>query len=417
MALAHKPLVDALTNEIRLSLWQSDFVFSEARYRVACCGRRSGKTIAACTIIYLQSLKANQVIWAVATTFGQAKKLYFLELQKIIPRVIIKSINKSELRIELINGSVIELKGSNNEDALLGDSLDLLVMDEYQSVDPVVLEKLTPMLADRKGKLVVVGTPRGYNHFYEVWLRGQQPGLMGNKDFFSMQVKTIDAETIDDEEIEEARMRMSKSMFAQEFEASFESVAGLVYKEFDITLNGTDGVIQPKERILIGMDFNVGKMCAIVGVKRLGQLHLLEEIVLTDSNTKEMCLEIQRRYRGHPITIFPDPAGSARSTTGNTNFQIISEHGLSIDAFKSHPKIRDRVNCVNALICNAKDERRLYVNASKCPEMIKTFKGQVYNGKGDPEKDTGLDHQGDSVGYLIARLFPIAQQLGSYSLY
>lgn len=409
MALANKDLIDPKTNTINLSKWQEDFVFNESRYKIACCGRRSGKSTAACVLAYATAVSTpKQIIWAVATTYGQAKKLYFKPLQDIIPKQWIRSVNKTDLTIELINGSMIELKGANNFDALLGDSIDLLILDEYQSQSPEVLDYLTPMLADRQGKMVVVGTPRGYNHFYDLWSRG----IKGNPDFtpnfYSVQIKTIDAETIPQEEIEDAKNRMTTSMFEQEFNASFESITGLVYKEFSIVDNMNTSVsIRADEHLLIGMDFNVEPMTAVIGVMRDGNLYIVDEVYLHDSQTKDMCQYIKSMYPTNPITVFPDPAGNSRTTTGNTNHQIIAQHGFKINAFRSHPRIEDRVNCVNILFLNARGVRRLFINP-RCYNLLKTLKGLIYDeATNQPSKRTGLDHMSDALGYLVARLFPI----------
>lgn len=412
MALANKSLIND-QNQICLSTWQEEFMMSSARHKVACCGRRSGKSTVASVIAYTRLIKPSMKVWAVATTYPQAKKLYFKPLQEIIPKQWIKSVNKSDLMIELINGSTVELKGAQNEDSLLGDSLDLLILDEYQSQNPDIYEKLYPMLADRQGELVVVGTPRGYNHFYDLWIKGQ--GEYNN--WYSVQIKTIDAETISEEEIINAKQQMSPSMFRQEFEASFESVSGLVYTYFDPIESISDRELDINKPLLVGIDFNTKKMVAIVCQKDGKYIHAIDEVVLRNTNTFELAKEITQRYKrwAGRIICYPDPAGQAGSTKANftTDHSILQQAGFTLKVRRSHPAIMDRINAVNAKLLNANGERTFFIHR-RCLELQKTMKGHIYDKSGKPIKSAdvehGLDHAGDAVGYLIEYEYPIKQQ-------
>ena len=89
--------------------------------------------------------------------------------------------NETDLRIELVTGGTIALRGADNFDALRGDGLDFLVMDEYASMDPRAwTQVLRPSLADREGSALFIGTPRGFNHFYNLYNNAQKlPGWEG----------------------------------------------------------------------------------------------------------------------------------------------------------------------------------------------------------------------------------------------
>ncbi len=406
-------VVNKMTNTIDLVDWQMQFVSSTARYKVAVCGRRSGKTTGAATLIYVAAVeKPNQEIWAVALTYMQAKKLYFRELQKIIPRKWIKEINKTELSIELINGSLITLKGANNPDSLLGNGLDLLIIDEYQSQDPLLLDYLTPMLADRRGALVLIGTPRGFNHLYDAY----QMGVTGEKDWFSIKVTTEQAGVIPQDEIDAARERMDSKMFEQEFCASFENMMGLVHFDFikGKDVDGKEGNVKPLQEfkglpLWIGMDFNVDNMNACVlqipTIKGKQEVHIIDEIQLQfEADTRKMIIEIKKRYPGRDIIICPDASGRNRGTAaaeyGSNNHKLLKEAGFPIKfQHAGNPDIVDRVILVNGLIKNANGVRRLFVDP-KCKNVIKFMTQRPYE-KGVPLKDGKIDHMADAVDYAV----------------
>ena len=139
--------------------------------------------------------------------------------------------NESELSVTFSNGSVIELKGAENEDSLRGTGLWGLVIDEFASIYnnwAVWNEVLRPALTDKKGWTLFIGTPKGKDALFELYIRGQHK----DAGYLSFKYKTIDNPYIDPEEVEMAKQQMSERYFRQEYEASFEDFVGLVYPEF-----------------------------------------------------------------------------------------------------------------------------------------------------------------------------------------
>ena len=160
--------------------------------------------------------------------------------------------------------------------------------------------------------------------------------------------------------------------------------------------------------VLVGMDFNINPMAAIVAQRAGEQIQVFDEIVLTNSNTPEMMREINRRYAGRHGVVHPDPSGVARKTSapvGQTDFRIIEEAGWTVFRAKQY-KLVDRINTVNAKLCNAQGQRRLLISP-KCKNLIKALDGLTYkNGTKIPDKSSGLDHVTDALGYLLMGLFP-----------
>lgn len=414
--------------EIPLSDFQEEMIKDPTRFKVAVCGRRSGKTTIARVKAYIHALEnPGSFIWIVAKTYSQVESLYWDALvgsgrpvgvgrgQKLIPDKLIENTWRSSHTIKLINGSVIQLKGADNPDSLLGEGLDLLILDEFQSQNPKVWYMLYPMVSDTGGEIWVIGTPRGLNHFYDLFEYGNENSIFKLDNWKSWQVTTEEAGQVPQEELEIAKQTLSPKEFRQEYLASFENMSGQVYSEFDEENISKDISVSPINDagrhidvpLLVGMDFNVNPMCAVVGVRMNNELWIGDEIKLENSNTREMIQEIKRRYPNRRIFVYPDPSGSRRQTSSSsTDHQLLQDAGFKIRARKSHPAIRDRINCVNALLNNANGERRLFVHSS-CSNLIKTFKGLVYDENGQPDKSSGLDHMSDALGYLVEFEFPI----------
>ena len=408
--------IEAVLNPTR---WQQEVLARDyVTHRVLLNGRQSGKSTIIRQLIYSDSLSApNQELLYVACTIGQAKEIMWRPLLNTHDCIFhpqwIKNRNNSERTIELYNGSRLTVTGSENVEALLGRTIDRLYLDEWQSQDPKVWEKLQPMLAARMGRVVFAGTARGFDDLYDKWWKGSPLNPDKHPDWYSWKIKTADSGTPAGlpAAIATAREALSPQQFAQEYEASPYSTEGLVYPDFDLILNTmTEDLITDSPVIHVGMDFNVDNMMAVVAIKKDGKLFVGDEIHLTHkSNTQTMIRELKARYGDKKIIVYPDASGRNRTTAADynsTNHTLLEQAGFTLRFnHRGNPDIIDRVNTVNAVICNANQDRRLFVHRN-CKNIINTLTKQTYH-NGKPLKDGKIDHAGDALGYLVYQLFSI----------
>ena len=208
---------------------QMEIFKSTARFKVVAAGRRFGKSRLAAWVLLMEGLKSkDKDVFYVAPTFQQAKDIMWGTLKEL-GEGLIKSTHENTATITLINDRKIYLKGSDRPDTLRGVGLRYVVLDEYASMKPSVWELiLRPTLADVKGSALFIGTPDGKNHFYDLWL---QAGKEDYPEWEQFSYNSTDNPLLDPEEIEAARQSMSSQAFRQEFEASFESFNGGIFKE------------------------------------------------------------------------------------------------------------------------------------------------------------------------------------------
>ena len=140
--------------------------------------RRFGKTYLALTELCQAAWKPGRLAWYVAPTYKQAKRIAWKPLKQMTrPYWALETLNETDaLRIELISGGTICLRElpTNYDQALRGDGLDFLVLDEYALIAREAWpEVLCPALADKQGRCLFIGTPRGYNHFYDLYQDSQ----------------------------------------------------------------------------------------------------------------------------------------------------------------------------------------------------------------------------------------------------
>ena len=142
----------------------SDFHKRNQRWAVIVAHRRAGKTVACINDLIVKAAldkKPNARYAYVAPYHSQAKSIAWDYLMRY-SEPLRKSHNQSELWIELINGARIRLFGADNPDALRGLYLDGIILDEYADMRPRVWgEIIRPLLSDRLGWAVFIGTPKG----------------------------------------------------------------------------------------------------------------------------------------------------------------------------------------------------------------------------------------------------------------
>ena len=271
---------------VRLKPPQWTVFRSQARFRVLVAGRRFGKTFLSQVELCQAAWEAGRLAWYVAPTYKQAKSIVWKPLKEMTRPYWASKPNETELRIELITGGTITLRGADNPDSLRGSGLDFVVLDEFAGMAPEAWgEVLRPALADRLGRALFIGTPQGYNHFYDLYDSARQ-----EPDWQAFQYTTEDGGNVPKQEIEAATHALDERTYRQEFQARFENLTtGLVYYGFDREANVKSATYNPRLPLLWSLDFNVNPACSVLAQKEGEYLHIVDELALPDSNTWAVC--------------------------------------------------------------------------------------------------------------------------------
>lgn len=392
-----------------LSKAQKEVFSSEARFRVLITGRRFGKTFLALNELAKFSRYPKKKVWYIAPTFRMCKDIMLDPLvEKMTKHKWISKVNYSDLSITLKNKSLIQLRSSDNFNSLRGVGLDFICMDEFSDVDERAwYEVLRPTLSDksREGSALFLGTPRGFGNWsYNLFTRQES-----DKNWESFQYTTLDGGQVSENEIEQAKNDLDDRTFKQEYMASFEKYSGQIYYNFDRQENVIDEYVTTTNSIHIGIDFNIDPVSAVISEVKQDNLYVYDEIVIYSSNTDELVEEINNRYSGKHIFVYPDPASKQRKTSagGRTDLSILKNAGYNVRVRNAHPLIRDRINAVNTKLKNAKGLRTLFI-ANNCKNVIKSIERQIYKeGTSLPDKENNYDHMNDALGYLVEFLYPI----------
>ena len=394
--------------------WAQGEVFkNDKRFRVLVAGRRFGKSYLSCVELLRGAInRPGETFFYCAPTYRMAKDIAWKTLKQLIPLARVKSKNETDLKVELVNGSMIELKGTENAMALRGRSLAGVVLDEAAFMgSDVWFEVIRPALADKQGWALFISTPDGTaSWFYDLWCYVPEDET---GEWQRWSYTTIDGGNDPAEELEAARAQLDSRTFRPEFEASFENLSGLVAVSFgdaNISSVAEDISIMP---LLLGVDFNVDPMSGICAVKDDDTLYVFDEVMLTGgATTWDFAEEVTRRYGvDRRIIACPDPTGGARKTSGVgvTDHTILRRSGFTVTSPKAPWKIRDKITAVNTALLDASGTRRTFIHP-RCKELIKSLRTLTYApNTGLPNKNLGVDHAFDAFGYLCLQQFNLAK--------
>ena len=395
-----------------LSPAQKTIADSNKRFRVLVSGRRFGKTHLAIRELCKAATQPNRKVFYVAPSYRMAKQIVWEQLKKKLRELRwADRINESDLSIKLVNGSIICLRGADNEDSLRGVGLDFIVLDEFADIDAKAWhEVLRPTLSDTGGSALFCGTPKGIGNWaYDIF----QHSKTDHDNWQSFQYTTIEGGQVPPEEIKQAQQDLDARTFKQEYEASFETYSGTIYYNYsqDSVYKEDKTVLNDAKHIYIGMDFNIDPMSACVAVKTERGLVVMDEISIYGSNTDEMVEEIRTRYKTQSIMVFPDPASRQRKTSagGRTDLSILVNAGFNVKAKSQHPAVRDRINAVNSALKSADGQQKLWITPN-CKSVIRSLSRQIYKpGTSIPDNNDNLSHMNDALGYMVEYLYPVTR--------
>lgn len=409
---------------------QMKIISSPARFKIVNAGRRFGKSFLAGYMMLAQCVnKKNARVWYIAPTLPEARDIMWIGwLKEHVPDQYITRKNEQQMMIEFKNGSILQLKTADDPDHLRGSGIDLVVVDEAAMIkDEDFWEIITPVLSDKwvEGKALIISTPKGYNWFYSLYQKAEF-----DEEWERFQFTTIEGGNVRPEEIEKRKRTMSKKMFEQEYMASFETMSNRVYYNYDKDLNSwgeLEDWMGKGGDIHVGIDFNVNPMSATIFVKtvknfgapnerRIEPISIeIDEIVEPNSDTQDLAERIIDRYPNCTVYAYPDPTCHKRQTNavgGVTDYDILIRAGFIVCVPPRPYASKDKWNTTNTALCNAADERHVYVYRKNCPETCKSLEGYTYmkSNKTQPDKSSGLDHVSDAFSYYVNYEHPMKEK-------
>tara|TARA_R110000851_G_scaffold160243_1_gene303477 strand:+ start:12448 stop:13734 length:1287 start_codon:yes stop_codon:yes gene_type:complete len=405
---------------------QSDFLALDCKFPAFVAGFGTGKSEVMCTSALLDSLEggSNSLVAMYEPTYDLVRLILAPRMEeKLIDWGIRYKYNKSENIIYTSSGQVGDfvLRTLDNPARIVGyesfrakiDELDTLKQDHAQEAFNKIIARNRQVpdtyirQSDKPLNTVsVFTTPEGFKFVYDKWAKNRAPG------YEMVQAATMSNPFLPEDYVEALRNSYPPQLIEAYLNGEFVNLtSGAVYTCFDRKLNNTDRVVKDGDHLHIGMDFNVGKMSAIVHVEDFSnriKITSAADEFLGLLDTPAMIEAIQNRYPKHRITIYPDASGKNRKSVNASETDIsLLRAAFNVNNYTRNPFVKDRVASVQAMLCNANELRRYFINEVKCPETCDSLEQQVYNKQGEPDKTHDNDHPNDALGYYIHSEFGI----------
>jgi hypothetical protein len=399
---------------VQLALLQA--VDDGIRFPVVPAGRRSGKTERAKRFVARRSMAyEGEKFFLAAPTYNQAKKIWWDDIKALtLSAAHLKRPSESELTIFMPNGTEIHVLGLDQPQRFEGIPWTGGVIDEIADVKGESLQSnimpalntVDPRRPFYRAWCWFIGVPDGLNHYYDM----AQLALTGTAPEYKVFHWTSE-EILPPDIIETAKRTMSRKQYNQEYRASFETATGRIYEDYS-PQNYCDEKIAPHEALHWTHDQNFTPLSSAVAVIRNNMPLFLDEIILESAISRQAAIEFVEKFSNHQnktVYIYGDPAGRAGEKHGHKSDYTEIEEVLRMNNWKferrvrpAHPAIKDRQNSVRAMIKNAKDEIRLYVNpktAVWCHKGLSTV--QVKEGSSFQEDQKNqYQHITTAIGYF-----------------
>ncbi len=389
---------------------QSEIAKDPHRFRVLLCGRRFGKTtLAVWEMLGVALAKPGRNVAYLSPTYQQSRDIAWAELKRIASPIA-ADINESRLEIrvkcKLPDGieydpknpdsttSKISLRGWESVETLRGQKFDFLVVDEVASMRNFWMgwdEVLSPALIDNKGSAMFIGTPKGFNHFYDLYNMEAK-----NPDYKSFHFTTYDNPYMPREEIERERLSKTEDVFAQEFLADFRKTEGLVYKEFDRKKH----VIAPHnipphfKEVIAGADPGFTHPAAVphIGIDADSRYYVFKEFYHRGKTDAEIVEYIAAQQFQR---VYPDPENAS------FNEELKRKRVNTREVKKGPGSVLNGINVVRELL----KSNRLFIS-SDCPNTILEFETYAYaehKGARDPKENPAKENDDmvDALRYAL----------------
>ena len=396
-----------------------------ARFFVMVCGRRFGKTTASAMEATYYASQPNKKIWLVGLSYDKADLMFREVWQKMVVGRAndIERASEKERFIKFKWGTTVEAKSADNPDSLVGEGLDLLIMDEVAKMKRKIWDMyLSPTLSDRKGKGIFITTPEGFNWIYDLFLLGKGDDLWESHQAPTWDNNVVFPEGKKDQFLVERKRNMSKELYEQEYGAMFTSFEGRVYP-FDRNLDMGEFPHNPNYPTFCSIDFGFRMPAAlwfqtyIVG--GIQHINVIDEIVHKQNIKTDEFAEMIKAKRYHVREYYGDPAGmQAQGQSGLGDIEIFRRNGIQVRSIrdKVSRSIASGISHVRGFIENAQGQRFVHLD-KKCMGLAEDLENYRYpeSGEGkdlkpDPVKDGRHDHSMDAFRYFFLNRFPIRQR-------
>jgi len=432
---------------LKLNEPQHDFYSMQKQFRAFVGGYRSGKTFLGCVRVCALALEYPGIkLGYFAPTYPQIADIFYTTIEDVAELFGMEASVKVSLKEVTLSyhgevHAIVKCRSMEIPSRIVGFDINHALIDEIDTMKKEKADQAWKKIIARlssKGfdeqrlydeeldaDLIIEAldentvdfttTPEGFGWVYDLFVKQLSKNQELEKYYGIVHASTKqNRKNLADGYIEALYATYPPNLVDAYIDGQFVNLtSGTVYTCFDRELNNTNRTIKKDDHLHIGMDFNVGKMSAIVHVNDYCE-DLEQEITsavwefMGLLDTPAIIEAIQEKFPSNKITIYPDASGKNRDSN-NASVTDLSQlkKAFHVKSKTKNPFVKNRVASVQAMLCNAAGIRRYFVNENTCPETVESLEQQVYDKQGKPDKTHDNDHPNDALGYYINNRYPL----------
>lgn len=162
----------------QMKFWDA-FVIRNTKRNVIVWHRRAGKDQTALNAMIVKAHERVGMYWYVFPEYKQGREIFWdgmrddgRRFRDAIPKELILRQRDDMMLIELKNGSMIKVIGTDNADSIVGPNPVGCIFSEFSLQNPAAWNLVRPILNANNGWAIFVYTPRGRNHGYDIYKTG-----------------------------------------------------------------------------------------------------------------------------------------------------------------------------------------------------------------------------------------------------
>lgn len=376
---------------------------------VWCSHRRSGKDVTIFNWVIKKLIEEVSVAYYVCPTYAHGRKIIWDSLnndgQRILdycPKQIILSKNQQDMKICLINGSMLQIVGSDNIDSLVGTNPKIIIFSEYAMQSKLAWDFLRPIVKANGGYAIFISTPRGKNHFYDM-----RNIALDNPNEWYYQCNTV-AETgvLTEVDIEqERRDGMSEELIQQEYYCSFDrGVDGSYYGKLIEEARAEKRICKvgydPAGVVNTAWDIGYGDSTAIVFWQDIGgEMRIIDHYESQGESINYYARVLAGKRYVYGTHYFPHDAGSGSIQTGKTLQQIARDMGVP-NTVLPRDDFHVGIEATRSLLGHC------FIDQKNCLHLLKCLENyhKKFNDKNNCYSDTPVhdwsSHSADALRYV-----------------
>ena len=289
------------------------------RFVVLVAHRRFGKTVLAVNHLLKSALLCGRERGSfayVAPFRNQAREIAWAYLKHYSAALPGREVNESTLSVTVPGGARVRIFGADNPDALRGLYFDGVVLDEVAQMKPELWgEIIRPALADRMGRALFIGTPKGVNMFSELYEHARREEAAGNADWAALRFRVDETKALPASEVARLRREMGDTAWRQEMLCDFTAASDDALIPIDLVSEAASRVISPAAAegapVVVGVDVARFGSDATVFMRRRG-LAAFAPVVLRGLDNMAVADRLAVFMDEHrPDAVFIDAGGGA----------------------------------------------------------------------------------------------------------